>query len=314
MKFAASLALVVGAANAHTIFQKISVNGADQGQLVGVRAPSSDNPVQDVTSAALACNQGYVQPVSSQVINVPSGAQIGTWWGHVIGGPQTPGDTDNPIAPSHHGPMIYYLAKVNNAASTGTSGLSWFKIGQDGLDSSGKWGIDRMYASGGWAYVTLPQCLAPGNYLLRAEALALHSAYNQGGAQFYPGCVQINVQGSGSWTGSNLLAFPGAYSATDPGILINIYGSSGNPDNGGKAYTPPGGAVQTCPAGGSSPTSSSSRTSTATSTSAATSTSSSSSSGAALYGQCGGQGWTGATTCASGTCTVSNQYYSQCLP
>lgn len=31
--------------------------------------------------------------------------------------------------------------------------------------------------------------------------------------------------------------------------------------------------------------------------------------------QCGGQGWTGATVCPSGwTCTVSNQYYSQCLP
>ncbi|KAH7098385.1 cellobiohydrolase [Auriculariales sp. MPI-PUGE-AT-0066] len=33
------------------------------------------------------------------------------------------------------------------------------------------------------------------------------------------------------------------------------------------------------------------------------------------YGQCGGQGWTGATTCVSGyTCTYSNPYYSQCLP
>ncbi|KAK7038104.1 glucanase [Favolaschia claudopus] len=34
-----------------------------------------------------------------------------------------------------------------------------------------------------------------------------------------------------------------------------------------------------------------------------------------VWGQCGGQGWTGATTCASGSvCTVSNPYYSQCLP
>ncbi|OCH92772.1 carbohydrate-binding module family 1 protein, partial [Obba rivulosa] len=33
------------------------------------------------------------------------------------------------------------------------------------------------------------------------------------------------------------------------------------------------------------------------------------------YGQCGGIGWTGATVCPSGwTCTVSNSYYSQCLP
>ncbi|KAJ7727550.1 carbohydrate-binding module family 1 protein/Glycoside hydrolase family 5 protein [Mycena maculata] len=35
----------------------------------------------------------------------------------------------------------------------------------------------------------------------------------------------------------------------------------------------------------------------------------------ALYAQCGGIGWTGATTCVAGaTCTVSNPYYSQCLP
>nr|ADN88317.1 cellobiohydrolase II [Neolentinus lepideus] len=34
-----------------------------------------------------------------------------------------------------------------------------------------------------------------------------------------------------------------------------------------------------------------------------------------IYGQCGGTGWTGATTCASGsTCVFSNPYYSQCLP
>ncbi|KAL7928298.1 carbohydrate-binding module family 1 protein [Trichoderma chlorosporum] len=32
------------------------------------------------------------------------------------------------------------------------------------------------------------------------------------------------------------------------------------------------------------------------------------------YGQCGGQGWTGPTVCASGsTCTFENSYYSQCL-
>jgi endo-1,4-beta-xylanase len=34
---------------------------------------------------------------------------------------------------------------------------------------------------------------------------------------------------------------------------------------------------------------------------------------AALYGQCGGTGWTGATCCASGTCKYSNAWYSQCL-
>ncbi|KAF3922933.1 hypothetical protein ABW20_dc0101242 [Dactylellina cionopaga] len=35
---------------------------------------------------------------------------------------------------------------------------------------------------------------------------------------------------------------------------------------------------------------------------------------APLYGQCGGSGWTGPTTCVSGaTCVYSNEWYSQCL-
>lgn len=35
---------------------------------------------------------------------------------------------------------------------------------------------------------------------------------------------------------------------------------------------------------------------------------------AAHWGQCGGQGWTGATCCASGTtCQAANAFYSQCL-
>ncbi|RAL67405.1 hypothetical protein DID88_008160 [Monilinia fructigena] len=36
---------------------------------------------------------------------------------------------------------------------------------------------------------------------------------------------------------------------------------------------------------------------------------------AAGYAQCGGQGWTGATTCVSGyKCAYQNSYYSQCVP
>ncbi|KAJ6618861.1 cellulase CEL6B [Mycena sp. CBHHK59/15] len=35
----------------------------------------------------------------------------------------------------------------------------------------------------------------------------------------------------------------------------------------------------------------------------------------AVWSQCGGQGWTGPTTCVAGAvCTVSNPFYSQCLP
>ncbi|OJJ99200.1 hypothetical protein ASPACDRAFT_60999 [Aspergillus aculeatus ATCC 16872] len=53
---------------------------------------------------------------------------------------------------------------------------------------------------------------------------------------------------------------------------------------------------------------------TTTSTKTTTTATSTSTAVASLYGQCGGIGWTGATTCASGsTCTKQNDYYSQCL-
>lgn len=48
-------------------------------------------------------------------------------------------------------------------------------------------------------------------------------------------------------------------------------------------------------------------------TSAATTTSSAAGT-VPLYGQCGGEGWTGGTVCESGTCQASSPYYSQCLP
>lgn len=70
--------------------------------------------------------------------------------------------------------------------------------------------------------IKIPQCIAPGKYLMRNEHIALHTAGTKGGAQFYLSCAQLEVTGSGNKSPTNLVAFPGAYSATDPGILINI--------------------------------------------------------------------------------------------
>jgi hypothetical protein len=61
-----------------------------------------------------------------------------------------------------------------------------------------------------------------------------------------------------------------------------------------------------------SQTTTTAKTSSTTKTSSAPSSSSTGTS--PLYGQCGGETWTGPTVCASGTCTYSNPYYSQCVP
>lgn len=69
-------------------------------------------------------------------------------------------------------------------------------------------------------------------------------------------------------------------------------------------------------------TTTSSKTTTTTSTTKSSSTTSTSTSTSAtstgtspVYGQCGGTGYTGPTTCATGSaCTYGNPYYSQCVP
>lgn len=102
----------------------MSVNGQDQGSLTGLRAPNNNNPVQNVNSQDIVCGQGGSK--SQTVINVKPGDRIGAWYQHVIGGAQFANDPDNPIARSHKGPVMAYLAKVDNAASASSNGLQWY--------------------------------------------------------------------------------------------------------------------------------------------------------------------------------------------
>jgi hypothetical protein len=70
---------------------------------------------------------------------------------------------------------------------------------------------------------TIPAQVPSGNYLVRFEHIGLHVAQSVNGAQFYISCGQISVTGGGSGTPSPLVAFPGAYTPEDPGLLIDIY-------------------------------------------------------------------------------------------
>ncbi|CCA67656.1 related to cel1 protein precursor [Serendipita indica DSM 11827] len=298
--------LFAAVASAHTIFQELHVNGVSQGHKVGIRYPNYNGPITDVTSNDIICNGGpnpLVTPYSNTIINVPAGATLTAEWHHDITG-ANPSDASDPVDPTHKGPIMAYLAKVDSALQTSVTGLKWFKIWEDGLGSDGKWAVDKLIANKGKVSFPVPSCIPPGNYFLRVELVALHGAGSYPGAQFYMECAQINI--------TYLVT------GTDPGITISIYYPPVT------NYIIPGPRPFTC--GGSNtsvtPTSStSSRVSSSTSSSRSSSTSSraSTTSSAAtgsqtLYGQCGGQGWTGPTTCASGTCKVSNQFYSQCLP
>ncbi|KAL2871206.1 lytic polysaccharide monooxygenase auxiliary activity family 9 protein [Aspergillus lucknowensis] len=132
-----------------------------------------------------------------------------------------------PWAESHHGPVIDYLANCGESCQTvDKATLEFFKIDGVGLvdDSSppGVWGDDQMIANGNGWLVEIPETIAPGNYVLRHELIALHAAGSENGAQLYPQCFNLIITGSGSATPSGTLATD-LYTPTDPGILVDIY-------------------------------------------------------------------------------------------
>lgn len=113
-----------------------------------------------------------------------------------------------------------------NSTSFNATSASWFKIQEQGRvpgTTDNTWFMSLMN-SGAPANVTIPSNIAPGNYLIRHELIALQIAQTEGGAEFYPACVQVAIGGNG--TGSPMenetVTFPGAYSDTDPGILIDV--------------------------------------------------------------------------------------------
>ncbi|KJA26910.1 carbohydrate-binding module family 1 protein [Hypholoma sublateritium FD-334 SS-4] len=342
--FAASL---IASASAHATWQSIWVNSVDGGSSC-LRMAASNNPVTDVTSTDLACN---IAGTSTGLCPANAGDTI------TIQMAQQPGDTkcsDEAIGGDHYGPINVYLAAVSDATTAVGSSANWFKIAEMGLVSNNPdyWATEVLNDNCGHFTFTIPTDIAPGNYLLRAEVIALHVASSVGGAQFYPECFQLNIAGTGTATPPTV-KFPGEYSATDPGILINIYQSLTTYAIPGP--TPYGTAVPTIAAtafpttatwntaseptafptvwpgsaGGSAPTSVKTTVTPTTTapttvkttvtptttvkTTTAVPTTTSTAGAAALYGQCGGIGWTGPTTCAQGTCQATNSYYSQCL-
>lgn len=147
------------------------------------------------------------------------------------------------------GPITVYIAP----ASSNGAGAVWTKLAESGLNS-GVWAVTTLIANGGKHSLTLPSNLAAGDYLLRAEIVALHEAdtdytvNSARGAQFYPSCSQFTVTGSGTASPPGGFNFIGGYSPEDPGILFNIYGSY-------TSYLIPGPAVWDGASTGSSSTS-----------------------------------------------------------
>lgn len=130
--------------------------------------------------------------------------------------------------PSHHGPVIDYLANCNGECTTvDKTTLLFNKIGGFGLTSytaqPGDWASDQLISTNNTWTVTIPSSVAPGNYVLRHEIIALHSAGNVNGAQNYPQCINLKVTGHGTDSLTSGTRGDKLYNPSEPGILVNIY-------------------------------------------------------------------------------------------
>ncbi|KAI9069224.1 lytic polysaccharide monooxygenase [Trametes sanguinea] len=228
-----TLAAVAIGANAHFTMQYIWVNGADQGHNVDIRVPPNNNPVTDVTSTDLTCNVNGLSGAGVSTVSIPAGTNITFEWHQHD---QRTGE--DAISAGHKGPVQVYIAKAPSTAATfDGQGTVWTKIYSSGLinPQTQEWATDVVNANNGKHSVVIPASLPAGEYLLRAEIIALHVASSYPGAQFYIGCAQVKITGGGN-ANPPKIALPGAYKPTDPGITINIY-------NNLQSYTAPGGPV-----------------------------------------------------------------------
>ncbi|KAJ7101355.1 glycosyl hydrolase family 61-domain-containing protein [Mycena belliarum] len=322
--FAAVAALVVGV-SAHYTLPNFIVDGANTSTWQYVRQTNNWqdlNPLTDVTSTDVRCYDS-LEPGTASTVSVAAGSTVGFT---VVG---------NPSNLYHDGVLNVYMAKApsdTDVSKWDGSGNVWFKVHEIPAVTDG--GKTITFPATGLTQVTftIPSATPSGQYLIRVEHIALHVASSFAGAQFYIACAQVQVTNGGTGTPGPLVAFPGAYTGNvrlkakgyEPGIMINIYWPIPT------TYIQPGPAVWTGSGTGSGSTTAGATTTTAgattttkattttskASTTAATTTTSApaSGTGAPQFGQCGGQGWAGATTCLSPfKCTVVNTFYSQCL-
>ncbi|KAJ2902962.1 hypothetical protein MKZ38_010614 [Zalerion maritima] len=229
------------------------------------------------------------------------------------------------------GPVLTYVAACGgDCADADKTALEWVKIDEAGIDYDTQvWAAQDLIDNNNTWATAVPSSLASGNYVFRHEIIALHGGGSENGAQNYPQCINIEITGSGTDSPSGTLGIE-LYGADDPGILFNPYvtvtdyvipgpalyapSSGSGSDSGSDDSTTTTTTTTTSSAATTSATSeaaettttaapttaSATSTTTTTSSSAAANTTTTASSGdtVALYGQCGGIGHAGSTTCA----------------
>jgi hypothetical protein len=311
-------------ANAHYFFNTNIIKGITQPNDKYVRQSTratkfnpikfSTNPAADIRDNShidgpdIRCNQGASSARGAEVLTVNAGDEVR--FKLAVGAKM-----------QHPGPGFIYMSKAPGSVTTYDGSGDWFKIFEEGVCEGGDFtstawcDYDRDWIAG-----TIPRDTPNGEYLVRVEHIGVHRSHVSQ-PEHYVSCMQVSVQGGGNGTPGPLVKFPGAYKQSDGYASFNIY-------NGRKPFPMPGPAVWSGgSAGGSAapaapannaPTPNSSTTLVTVARPAQTQAPPAAPAApvagcASLWGQCGGQGFSGATCCSAGTCKVQNPWYSQCL-
>ncbi|KAL4910969.1 hypothetical protein BDW74DRAFT_164666 [Aspergillus multicolor] len=218
----ASAGLVAG----HGYVTKMTIDGKEYGGWLADNYYYNPSYPQNYGWSTTVTDNGFVAPDSfgSADIICHKGAAPAD-----LSAPVTAGSsidvTWNTWPESHKGPIINYLAKCDgDCSSADKTTLKWVKIQADAITdaSSNTWITDELIENDYTTSVTIPTSLAPGNYVLRHEIIALHSAGQENGAQAYPQCLNLEISGSGSANPTGTLGTE-LYTSTDDGIIFDIY-------------------------------------------------------------------------------------------
>jgi len=176
MKPLAALLALAASAAAHATWQQIWVNGIDGGTSC-LRKAASNSPIA-IDSSNLACNQATN---SAKVCTIAPGDLV-TVEMHAQHNDRSCANLA--LGGNHHGPILVYMAAVADAKTAVADAASWFKVHEAGMVSNNPAYFAEQVLNdncGHWTF-RVPS-VAPGNYLVRAEAIALHVAGSVGGAQ-----------------------------------------------------------------------------------------------------------------------------------
>ncbi|EAQ92956.1 hypothetical protein CHGG_01191 [Chaetomium globosum CBS 148.51] len=230
-----SVALLAGGAAAHGAVTSYVIAGQNYPGYQGFSPSNSPNviqrqwsdynPVTSCSDAKLRCNGGTSATLSATAAPGDTITAIWQQWTH------------------SQGPVIVWMYKcAGSFSSCDGSGSGWFKIDEGGFHGDGTkvfldtevpsgWDIAKLVGGNKSWSSKVPQNLAPGNYLVRHELIALHQANSP---QFYPECAQVVITGSGSaQPGSSYkAAIPGYCSQNDANIRVSGSSEDENRDRG----------------------------------------------------------------------------------